>query len=96
MNTVVHDVLCDRSGGPNRRRILCTLEERPRNTHQLARALDLNYKTVNHHLSILLDENLVRKSGEQYGAVYLPTDHARHHWDAIEALARSSESPSIK
>lgn len=88
MKPVIHDVLGDRSGGTNRIRMLRALEERPRNAHQLARALDLDYKTINHHLSVLLDENFVRKSGEQYGAIYLPTDHARHHWDAIEALAR--------
>lgn len=81
-------VLLDQRGGANRVRILRVLDERPRNANQLAGALDLDYKTIDHHLSVLLDENLVRKSGEQYGAVYLLTDHSRQHWPAIEALTR--------
>ena len=78
MEPAIH-VLLDHRGGANRARILYTLNERPRNAHKLASALDLNDETVNHHLSILLDEELVRKSGGHYGAVYLLTDRTHHH-----------------
>ena len=72
-------------GGPNRARILRAVEERPRNTNQLAEALDLDYKTVQHHLSVLVENDVLRNSGE-YGAVYLPTDRVKSNWQTVETI----------
>jgi DNA-binding transcriptional ArsR family regulator len=79
-------VLTGTRGGKNRIRILQALDERPRNANQLAEALDLDYKTVRHHLEVLEDNNIVRDSGDDYGAIYLPTDQARVHWETIEDI----------
>ncbi|MFC7234132.1 winged helix-turn-helix domain-containing protein [Halosegnis marinus] len=79
-------VLTGTRGGKNRVRILRALDERPRNANRLAEALDLDYKTVRHHLDVLADNNIVRDSGDDYGAVYLVTDAARTHWDTIETI----------
>jgi len=49
------------------------LDDRPRNANQLAEDLDLDYKTVRHHLDVLMDNDVVQRSGDDYGAVYLPT-----------------------
>ena len=46
-------------GGPNRGRILLLLLERPRNAHEIAKCLGLNYGTVKIHLSTLLGAGLV-------------------------------------
>jgi DNA-binding transcriptional ArsR family regulator len=73
-------------GGPNRARILRAVEERPRNTNQLAEALDLDYKTVQHHLSVLVENGVLRTSGDEYGAVYLPTDRVRNNWETVESI----------
>jgi DNA-binding transcriptional ArsR family regulator len=59
-------------GGPNRARLLRAVDERPRNANQLAEALDLDYKTVRHHLEVLEENGVVRSSDYDYGAVYLP------------------------
>jgi DNA-binding transcriptional ArsR family regulator len=79
-------VLTGTRGGKNRIRILQALDERPRNANQLAEDLDLDYKTVRHHLEVLEDNNIVRDSGDDYGAIYLPTDQARVHWETIENI----------
>ncbi len=79
-------VLTGTRGGKNRVRILQALDERPRNANQLAEDLDLDYKTVRHHLGVLEDNNIVRDSGDDYGAIYLPTDQARVHWETIENI----------
>ena len=84
MEAVLWYVLSGTRGGPNRVRILQALDERPRNANQLAEELDLDYKTVRHHLDVLSDNGVVTKSGDDYGAVYLPTDQARHHWETVE------------
>lgn len=86
MEAVLWYVLAGTRGGANRARILRTLDERPRNANQLAEGLDLDYKTVRHHLDVLKDNNVVQDSGDEYGAVYLPTEQARVHWETIEEI----------
>jgi hypothetical protein len=41
---------------------------------------------VRHHLDVLTENDVVQKSGDGYGAVYLPSDRARHHWETIEQI----------
>lgn len=86
MKGVLWYVLTGTRGGANRVRILQALDERPRNPNQLAEDLDLDYTTIRHHLDVLLDNGVVEKTGDDYGAVYLPTDQARHHWDTVEQI----------
>lgn len=86
MEAVLWYVLGGTRGGPNRARILRALDERPRNPNQLAEDLDLNYDTIRHHLDVLTDNDVVRSSGDDYGAVYLPSDRARNNWDVVEDI----------
>ena len=86
MEAVLWQVLAGTRGGPNRARLLRAVDERPRNAYQLAEALDLDYKTVRHHLEVLEENDVVRSSDYDYGAVYLPTDRARRHWDTVESV----------
>lgn len=91
MEAVLWYVLTGTRGGANRARILRALDERPRNANQLAEALELDYKTVRHHLDVLTDNDVLRDSGDDYGAVYLPTDRARNHWDTLEEIIEKVE-----
>lgn len=86
MEGVLWYVLTGTRGGPNRARILQAIEDRPRNPNQLAEDLDLDYKTVRHHLDVLEDNDVVEKSGEDYGAIYLPSDRVRQYWDTVEEI----------
>jgi len=86
MEAVLWYVLTGTRGGKNRVRILRALDERPRNANQLAEDLDLDYKTIRHHLDVLSDNDIVTDSGDDYGAVYLPTDRVRHHWETVEEI----------
>lgn len=79
-------LLVGTSGGENRARIIDALDERPRNANQLAEDLDLAYKTVRHHLDVLEENGVVESTDQNYGAVYLPTDRTRTHWDTVEDI----------
>ena len=57
-------------GGFTRLRIIIRLLEKPYNTHQLAKELDLDYKAVQHHMKVLEKNNMVSKIGEKYGAIF--------------------------
>jgi DNA-binding transcriptional ArsR family regulator len=91
MEGVLWYVLAGTRGGANRARLLRAVEERPRNANQLAEDLDLDYKTVRHHLDVLMDNGVVENSGDDYGAVYLPTEPARHHWETVEEIIAEVE-----
>lgn len=86
MEAALWYVLTGTRGGKNRVRLLRALAERPRNANQLAEDLDLDYKTVRHHLDVLMENGVVENSGEEYGAVYLPTGQVRQHWDTVEDI----------
>lgn len=91
MDGVLWYVLTGTRGGANRVRILKALDERPRNANRLAEALDLDYTTVRHHLDVLRDNDVLRKQGGDYGAVYLPTDRARRNWETVERIMEKVE-----
>jgi len=84
-------VLTGTRGGENRVRLLRAVDEQPRNANQLAEDLDLNYKTVRHHLDVMTDNDILRKSGDDYGAVYLPTDRVDEHWGTVEDIFERME-----
>jgi len=84
MEGVLWYVLASTRGGENRARILRAVDERPRNANQLAEDLNLDYTTVRHHMDVLVENNVVTKSGDDYGAVYLPTEQSRANWDTVE------------
>ena len=91
MEGILWYVLTGTRGGKNRARLLRAIDTRPRNANQLAEALDLDYKTVRHHLDVLLDNDIVESSGDEYGAVYLLSDRTKHHWDTVEDIIEEVE-----
>ena len=86
MESVLWYVLTGTRGGENRARVLAALVERPQNPNQLAERLDLDYKTVRHHLDVLVEHDIVESSGDEYGAVYGSTERVRDHWDVVEEI----------
>lgn len=49
---------------------MIALKYEPLNAKQLADLLEMNYKTVRHHLKILSDHNLLVWFGDKYGKAY--------------------------
>ena len=57
-------------GGPMRTSIISLLRDRPMNTNQLAGALGVDYKAVQHHLRVLTRDSMVSSAGERYAVTY--------------------------
>jgi len=76
-------LLAGTRGGENRIRIIELLHERPYNINQLAQILRLNYKAVEHHMNVLLKNNLVLTKGEKYGVLYFLTPYFETHFDTF-------------
>ena len=71
MKRVLWYLIAGSRGGTNRARIIKALHDRPYNVNQLSLELDLDYKTIQHHIKVLEDHNILVNSTEEkkYGAM---------------------------
>jgi len=67
-------LLAGSAGGLNRGRILLELFKRPYNANELSKVVNLDYKTVRHHLEVLEKNNLIVSTGSGYGKIYSVSD----------------------
>ncbi|NYB51786.1 MAG: winged helix-turn-helix transcriptional regulator [Methanobacteriaceae archaeon] len=75
------------SGGPNRARIIRALNQRPYNANQLSEALNLNYKTIRHHIKVLEENNIITSAGKQkYGEMYFLTDKMEENYETFQEI----------
>ena len=88
MEDVLWYLLASSRGGQTRARLLQAIDDQPRNANQLAEALELDYTTVRYHLDVLIDDNVLKRTGGGYGDVYLPTDQAKHNWETVMEITR--------
>ncbi len=68
---ILWHLICSTRGGANRAKILAFLMENPSNANQISIQLKLDYKTIGHHLVVLIKNNLIMTENEEsYGATY--------------------------
>jgi DNA-binding transcriptional ArsR family regulator len=73
-------------GGVNRIKIIDLLKERPYNINQLAEVLRLDYKAIQHHITVLEKNNLVAKMGEKYGVLYFISNYLEVNLEAFNEI----------
>ena len=91
MDKALWYLLAGTRGGPNLVRLIRAIEDRPRNANQLAEYVDLDYNTVRHHLDMLLEHDVVERSGEEYGALYFLTDRFERNRETFETITAKVE-----
>ncbi len=57
-------------GGSTRALIVNNLTDRPYNANQLSETLNLDYKTVRHHLDVLIKNGIITKGNDGYTTIY--------------------------
>lgn len=57
-------------GGLNRIRLISQIRDKPLNANQLAKAMNLDYKAIQHHVGVLEKNNLITRVGDKYGATF--------------------------
>ena len=86
-------LLAGTRGGLNRARILRSLRDCPLNANDLSGRLELDYKTVRHHLDVLRENDCVMTLGnEGYGLLYTLSPHLQNHFDDFEEIWRRLEN----
>jgi len=73
-------------GGDNRMKIIDLLKERPYNINQLSESLNLDYKSIQHHISVLQKNNVITKMGEKYGVLYFISNYFEANIDAFNEI----------
>ena len=75
-------------GGANRIRIVKLLKDEALNANKIGERLDLDYKTVQHHLEILEENKVVVSSSPKgtYGALYFLSQNFETHLELIEEM----------
>ena len=78
-------------GGYTRLKIISLLSDRPFNTNQIASEMGLDYKAIQHHLTVLEKNNLVTKVGEKYGAIFHLSNYLEANIMALDDVATKLE-----
>ncbi len=73
-------------GGFTRLRMVMLLLERPRNTHQLALEMGLDYKAVKHHTRVMEKNSMLARTGGGYGACLHLSNLLEHNVCALEEV----------
>ena len=73
-------------GAKNRVRIMSVLRKRPRNKNQLATELGLDYKAIRHHMEVLEENNLIKKTENQSRMIYYVSELFMHNEIAFDEI----------
>ena len=75
-------------GGVNRAKILNLIKNNPLNANKIATELNLDHKTVAHHVKILSKNELIIKAEKNYGAEYQLTQIMTENQNVLEEIMR--------
>jgi DNA-binding transcriptional ArsR family regulator len=80
-------LLIGTKGGDNRTRIIQLLRMEPLNVNKIGERLELDYKTVQHHLKVLEQNSIVTSSPKgSYGALFFLTPYVEKNLPVFEEI----------
>ena len=80
-------LLVGSKGGHNRVQMIKLLKDEPMNANKMGERLGLDYKTIQHHLKILQENNMVvTSSAGAYGAMYFLTPYLEKNISVLEEI----------
>ena len=82
-------------GGENRIRIIDLIKERPQNMNQLAEAMGVDYKAVQHHIGVLEKNNMVTRTGEKYGVLYFISNYLEANIEAFDEVKAAIDKKNL-
>ena len=73
-------------GGVTRAKIIEELRENPQNANQLAKTLEMDYRTIRHHLKILTKNRIITSAGDGYGTTYFLSPEMEENYGLFEEI----------
>ena len=83
---ILWSIIAGTRGGINRAKILNLVKDTPMNANRIATVLNLDHKTVIHHVKILAKNELVTKAEKDYGAEYQLTQIMKENQSALKEI----------
>jgi DNA-binding transcriptional ArsR family regulator len=62
------------------------VKAQPMNANQIAANLGMDYKTVRHHLNVLVKNHMLISAGEGYGAMYFVSPELEQNYDEFTTI----------
>ncbi|HET8719955.1 MAG TPA: winged helix-turn-helix domain-containing protein [Candidatus Nitrosotenuis sp.] len=78
-------------GGLNRLKLVFELREKPLNANQLAKALGLDYKAIQHHIGVLEKNNIITRMGEKYNVTFFISNFLEANMESFNEIAGKLE-----
>jgi len=73
-------------GGATRAQIIKALKETPQNANQLANLLQMDYRTIRHHLKALQENRIITSAGDRYGVTYFLSPEMEENYALFEEI----------
>ncbi len=83
---ILWSIIAGTRGGVNRAKILNLVKDSPLNANKIATVLNLDHKTVVHHVKILSKNELIVKAEKDYGAEYQLTQIMKENQNVLEEI----------
>lgn len=86
MKKVLWWLIAGMKGGLNRAKIIKKLNDRPYNANQLSEELQLDYKTIRHHIKVLEENDVIKSTGGKYGKMYFLSTRMENNYDIFNEI----------
>ncbi|MDG6222980.1 MAG: winged helix-turn-helix transcriptional regulator [Candidatus Bathyarchaeota archaeon] len=73
-------------GGLTRAKIIEILHEQPQNANQLAASVEMDYRTIRHHLKVLEKNRLITSTGDGYANTYFLSVDLEENFSLFEEI----------
>ena len=73
-------------GGLTRAKIIEVIRETPLNANQMATALEMDYRTIRHHLKVLEKNRIITSTGDGYGNTYFLSADLEENYEVFEEI----------
>ena len=80
---ILWSIIAGTRGGVNRAKILNLIKNKPMNANKIATVLNLDHKTVIHHVKILSKNELIIKAEKDYAAEYQFTEIMKNNQNVL-------------
>jgi len=85
---LLHWLIAGSRGGVNRAKIIRILKDEPMNANQLTGILEVDYRTVRHHLDVLEKNRVITPMGERYGMMYFLSPEMEENYPVFEEILK--------
>ena len=85
---ILWSIVAGTRGGVNRAKILNIIKDTPMNANKIATTLNLDHKTVVHHVKILSKNELIIKAEKEYAAEYQFTEIMKNNQSVLEDIMK--------